>query len=371
MKLKKISILFLCLGAFCAGCSTNEKEEKIQEEFTNHSADMEENSETGQTNIQETIMEHLTVNAKIEIPKESLASYATEIKKFDAGKVAELLWSESSEKEIHIEEYDAGAAEVTFQDESVALGPGTMMYDKNSDITYVSGLVAFAEESNLLEEKELGFMTVEQAVKNVETFLEKLELGGELGEKRIFSLSKENLSSIQEMMKKDEDYKYFYESGKYQEHTWDSEDELYYLKYKFSVDGVPILGVDSPTVQMSGGMDRPLLAYPIECNVLFSNDGICEVKLMGMLGQMKKETEKQEIIQYDGIKNALIKKFGDVILSDDYHLSSVQMEYFPKIKEDSFEEVEVIPVWCCKFEINGEEVDYALRFHAFTGEEIS
>ena len=371
MKLKKISALLLCLGMVCTGCSANGKEEKVQKELTNHVIDSEKNIETGQSDIQETIMEHLTVNAKIEIPEAPLTSYTTEIKKFDAGKVAELLWPESRKEELIIEEYDAGATEVTFQDERVALGPGTMMYDKNSDITYISGLVAFAEESNLLEEKELGFMTVEQAAQNVETFLEKLELGGELGEKQVFALSKEKLSSIQEMMKKDENYKYFYESGKYQERTWDSDDEIYYLKYKFSMDGVPIFGVDSPTVQMSGGMDRPLLAQPIECDILVSNAGICEVKLMGMLNQMEKEEEKQELIQYDGIKEALIKKFGDVILSDDYNLSGVWLEYFPKMKEDSFEEVEVIPVWCCKFEINGEEVDYALRFHASTGEEIS
>ena len=45
---------------------------------------------------------------------------------------------------------------------------------------------------------------------------------------------------------------------------------------------------------------------------------------------------------------------------------------FPKRKEDSFDKVELIPVWCCKFDINGDiNVDYALRFNAITGEEIS
>ena len=62
MKLKKISALLLCLGMVCAGCSANGKEEKVQKELTNHVIDSEKNTETGQTDIQETIMEHLTEN---------------------------------------------------------------------------------------------------------------------------------------------------------------------------------------------------------------------------------------------------------------------------------------------------------------------
>ena len=53
-------------------------------------------------------------------------------------------------------------------------------------------------------------------------------------------------------------------------------------------------------------------------------------------------------------------------------ISNMWLEYFPKRKEDSFDKVELIPVWCCKFDINGDiNVDYALRFNAITGEEIS
>lgn len=50
---------------------------------------------------------------------------------------------------------------------------------------------------------------------------------------------------------------------------------------------------------------------------------------------------------------------------------NIWMEYFPLIKDSSFTKVELIPVWCCDFEINGEAVDYTIRFHAVTGEEIS
>ena len=364
----------ICLGTVSmVGCSKNvnsieEKSEMTMDDETN----IEENSITEQGDIQETITENLTVNTKIEIPGKSFATYNTEYKNFDNEKIVEFLWPESSEEEIQINEYDGGASEITFQDETVALGAGVMKYDKNDEIKYLSSLASYAEANALLEKKNLSFMKEEEAISNIEAFLSSLELGTSLGERETFALSKEDMLSIQNAMKSDEDYKSFYESGKFQEQIFDADDEMYYIKYSFSLDGVPVFGEGDPTVQMSGGVEQPLLADPMGATFLFSNLGICEIRLTGMVNQLNIEAENQEIIRFDGIKKALVKKFGDVILSDTYNLSNMWLEYFPKRKEDSFDKVELIPVWCCKFDINGDiNVDYALRFNAITGEEIS
>lgn len=364
----------ICLGTVSmVGCSKNVNSIEEKSEMTmDDEINIEENSITDQGDIQETITENLTVNTKIEIPGKSFATYNTEYKNFDNEKIVELLWPESSEEEIQINEYDGGASEITFQDETVALGAGVMKYDKNDEIKYLSSLASYAEENALLEKKNLSFMKEEEAISNIEAFLSSLELGTSLGERETFALSKEDMLSIQNAMKSDEDYKSFYESGKFQEQIFDADDEMYYIKYSFSLDGVPVFGEGDPTVQMSGGVEQPLLADPMGATYLFSNSGICEIRLTGMVNQLNIETENQEIIRFDGIKKALVKKFGDVILSDNYNLSNMWLEYFPKRKEDSFDKVELIPVWCCKFDINGDiNVDYALRFNAITGEEIS
>lgn len=364
----------ICLGTVSmVGCSKNVNSIEEKSEMTmDDEINIEENSITDQGDIQETITENLTVNTKIEIPGKSFATYNTEYKNFDNEKIVELLWPESSEEEIQINEYDGGASEITFQDETVALGAGVMKYDKNDEIKYLSSLASYAEENALLEKKNLSFMKEEEAISNIEAFLSSLELGTSLGERETFALSKEDMLSIQNAMKSDEDYKSFYESGKFQEQIFDADDEMYYIKYSFSLDGVPVFGEGDPTVQMSGGVEQPLLADPMGATFLFSNSGICEIRLTGMVNQLNIETENQEIIRFDGIKKALVKKFGDVILSDNYNLSNMWLEYFPKRKEDSFDKVELIPVWCCKFDINGDiNVDYALRFNVTTGEEIS
>ena len=44
------------------------------------------------------------------------------------------------------------------------------------------------------------------------------------------------------------------------------------------------------------------------------------------------------------------------------------------LREDSFTEMDLIPVWCVEFEVDGESVEdsrYSIRFNAITGEEIS
>lgn len=360
--------VLLCLGM--VGCSTNENKEKMSETI-DKKISIEETNETGQVDIKGTITEHVTVNTKMEIPEKTFATYSTELKTFDKEKLASLFWSKSSKEEIYVEEYEDKSLAMTFGDETVALGTGSMLYRKSDDIRYLSDIAFFGEEGNLLEEKDLAFMTAEQAVQNVEVFLSELDLGVDFGEEKVFALTKEDMSDIQDMMKADEHLGGFYESGKFQERIFNTEDEFYFIKYTFSFEGLPILGAEDPAIRMTGGMEKGQLAQNMEATILFSNSGICEINLQGILSELEKQSENKEVIQFDEIEKALVKKFGDVILSQEYNLSKIWLEYFPKIKEDSFEEVELIPVWCCEFDINGEEVDYALRFHAFTGEEIS
>ena len=69
-----------------------------------------------------------------------------------------------------------------------------------------------------------------------------------------------------------------------------------------------------------------------------------------------------------------MKKFGDVILTSEFRAKNIWMEYIPLLREDSFTEMELIPVWCVDFEVDGQSVEdsgYSIRFNAITGEEIS
>lgn len=383
------SVLLLCTAL--TGCSTNREQIVAETIAAGKAGNVEESEETGteengaadtgqsdtveQIDIKETIMEHVTADARMEISRKTYAAYGAEYKTFDREKVAALLWPGSSKEEIQTNEYDGGVTEITFGDESIGFEIGSMRYIKNNDITYLSAIASYGAEAGLLEEKDLAFMPEEQAMQEAESFFAELDLSVDLGEKKILALSKENMSDIQDRMKNEEHYKSFYESGRFQERTFDADDEMYYMKFAFSLDGLPVLGPTDPEVEMVGGVDSASIAFPMEATVLLSDAGICRMDMYGLPGKLTEESEKQEMIGFDEIREGIIKKFGDVILTEDYNLSEIWLEYFPLIKAGSSKkEIDLIPVWCCVFDIDTEtdfEVDYALRLNAFTGEEIS
>lgn len=362
------SIICLCMLGM-GGCS--EEGSKTEEKFPMAvDAGKEEGSRREQGDIQETVTENVTVNARMEIPEKTFAIYDTEYKAFDRQKLMDLLCPQSSKEEIKSRE-GADISEITLGEENLVVEAGFMSYYKNNKVKSLSDLASYGEEKNLLEKKDLAFMTREEAIHKAEVFLSSLELGGDLGEGKLFSLSKENMLSMQSSMKNDEDYKELYELGKFKEQAIDAEDEMYYIKYSFALEGLPILGEGDPEVQISGGEDRFLLAIPMKAELFISNSGICQVRIDGAVDRLQAEDKNQEIMGFEGIRKALVKKFGDVILSDSYNLVNMRLEYFPRLREDSFDKVEVIPVWRCDFVINGENNNYSLRFHAVTGEEIS
>ena len=98
------------------------------------------------------------------------------------------------------------------------------------------------------------------------------------------------------------------------------------------------------------------------------------ITMTGILEPYGGQRTEAAIIGEEGIKEALMKKYGDVILTSEYKAANIWMEYIPLLKEDSFTEVDLIPAWCVDFEIDGasvEESQYTIRMNAVTGEEIS
>lgn len=373
MKQKMCTVLVgLCI--FMTGCGNLKAEEG--KEITSSDTVVEHNtyleSESTEVTIDETIEEHLFVQTNFQSSSEDLPLYDTELKQFDSQKVASIIWPQASENKIQKEEMDDKSVTMNYEDGVLAVNSGVLLYRRNNDTSYYDTLLSYASKENRSEEKDLEFMTKEEAQNEVESILSQLEIGGELKTPTIVCASKNDLSSIQDTMRNDEDYSSLFVAKQIDEETFDNTKGFYYFKYDFCINSVPVYASNAPSVQMMGDMDRALLAYPMQAIVIISEKGIEEIQLMGALEQLDDQSKKFEIIQYEGIREALEKKYGDVILTDDYKVIRIWMEYFPLIKADSFSEVELIPVWCCDFEINGETgLDYTIRFNAITGEEIS
>lgn len=353
--------LIVALSVCMVGCA-NEQDTHVNSKINCKSESMEISADG---NVNEKIDENLYVEADFHLPKEELFSYSSELKQFDNDKVQSILWPAASAEKVKTDEFGSRC----YGNASFGLEKGCLVYRVNNDVNYIDTLCSYTKEKNIKFEKNLKFATIEKAKSEAEEFISKFGIGCELGEPYIVALNGKDLNKIQEKIMKDDDYKDILKAKKLGNNQFNSKTEIYYLEYSFVINDIPVFGHDDPMMQLSG--DNPLLAQSMRAKIIISKSGIEELFLEGVLDNLVKSSDKAEIIGYEGIKEALEKKFGDVILTDKYKLTNIWMEYFPLIESDSFSKVEVIPVWCCDFEINGKAIDYTLRFHALTGEEIS
>lgn len=377
-------MIFLC--ACIAGCAKEEPHNgdndtgssPVSTEFDSEvDADQELNNDDNDTgssaagseavpimNVSEELDDNLYVETEFQLPATKLYTYSTELKTFDFDKVQSVFWPNAGAEEITIDEF----GKRHYKEESLGGEKAFLNYKKSSKVSYIDTLCSYAREKNLFPEKELGFKTMEEAMSEAEAFISQFDIGCELGKPYIVAVNDEDLNKIQEEIMKDEDSATL--SAKNLGATsFDSDTEIYYFEYSFMLHDIPVFGYDDPTVQQSG--DNPLLAQNMRAIIMISGSGVEELVLQGAVDKTGDNPDEAEIIGYEGIKAALEKKFGDVILTEKYEVVNIWMEYFPLIKDSSFTQVELIPVWCCDFEINGEAVNYTIRFHAITGEEIS
>lgn len=317
------------------------------------------------TKINEKLDDNLAVEAEFQMPEEELFIWSSKLKQFDYDKIQSIFWPNAPSKEITTDEFGMRH----YKKASLGVDKGSLIYTADDEINYIDTLCYYAKEKKIIPEKDLQFETRGEAVKEAETLLSKLNIGCELGEPYIIALNSEDLNIVQKKIMNDVDYKDMLSAKNLGNSYFENDIELYYLEYSFVIDRMPVFGRDDPTVQYTG--DSPLLAQNMSAVVTLSKSGIQRVDLQGVLDVLPQNPDKADVIDYEGIKKALDKKFGDVILPDKYKVIKIWMEYFPLIESGSFEQISVIPVWCLDFEINGEIENYTLRFNAYTGEEIA
>lgn len=365
MKTKKL--YFLLVGILCislVGCSTgSQKDYKVDKENKNMSES--EPEESGFIDVK--LDENLYISAEPDMLEINLYEYETELKTFNYDTVQEVLWPDADKSEISTDEFGSRyCKEASFGGEQ-----GSLIYRRNDAANYLDTLCNYAYDNNLMEDKELTFMSKEEAIDKLQKMIAQLDIGGDLGTPDIVAMNAKDLKKLQNIIMNDEDYSYILSEKNLGDNDFKSDTELYYLNYSIEVNGVSVYGRDEPVLQQTTDM---IIAQQMGMTAIVSNNGIEMLAIYGALEPLDKRNENVKIMGEEGIKAAIDKKFGDVILTDEYKATNIWMEYFPLLEEGSFTKVNLIPVWCVDFEVNGEmEKDniYTLRFHAVTGDEIS
>ena len=213
-------------------------------------------------------------------------------------------------------------------------------------------------------------MSKADAVARVQSFIEMLGVGGEQKALNVAAMDQADFENVKKAIMEEDGYQGVLSAKGYESDTFDEGMEVYRIIFRMDVNGIPVYR-NEPGLR---GTSERFLAYPATITALLSNNGIEMITMMGMFEPYDGHQKEAAIIGEDGIKEAIIKKFGDVILTSEFRAKNIWMEYFPLLKEDSFTEINLIPVWCVDFEIDGESVEdsrYTIRFNAITGEEIS
>lgn len=248
---------------------------------------------------------------------------------------------------------------------------GSMSYSKDDDTSYLQLLCGYADEKKLAETKELQFESITEARAQVKELTDKMGIPGELGKENITAFNSSDLNNIQSNMEQDSDYKDLLSAKKQQSRTFETDTEIYCFTYGIKIDGLQVYANDDPILQQTRDV---LIARPVNIEVMISNRGIESVFVSGIMEEPDVCNANVDIIGEKEITEALNKRFGDVILTDEYKVTNIWMEYFPLLQNDSFTDIKLIPVWCLDFEVNGNGAEaggYTIRINAITGDEIA
>ena len=367
------SMSMLVLLILLGGCANTSQGEVPNIDYGSTEADTQMVEAQDETNINagdeqdttafvdEKLDENLFISAELKMPENNLYEYATQLKRFDYDSVQEAILTISTEQNAE--------GNLAVDDGSDKFTGGSLTYQRNDMANHLDTYCSYAGEMGLTDDRDLSFMSQEDAVARLQSFMGMLDVGGELEALDVVAMNQSDFENVKKAIMEDSDYQFLSAKG-YGSDTFKEDMEIYRIIFRMNVNGIPVYR-NEPNLRQSS---ERFLAYPATVTALLSNNGIEMITMMGMFEPYEEHQKEAIIIGEDGIKEAIMKKFGDVILTSEFRAKNIWMEYFPLLREDSFTEMELIPVWCVDFEVDGQSVEdsgYSIRFNAITGEEIS
>ena len=370
-KMKKTvtaSMSMLVLLTLSGGCANTSKREVPGTDYDRTQADTQIVKAQDETNmnakdeqdttvfIDEKLDENLYISAELKMPENNLYEYVTQLKSFDYDIVRQAIGQDTE-------------GILVVDDGSDTFTGGSLAYQRNDMANHLDTYCSYAGEMGLADDRDLSFMSRKDAVARLRSLIGRLGVGGEPEALDVVAMDQSDFENVKKTIMEDRDYQFLSAKG-YGSDTFKKDMEVYRIIFRMNVNGIPVYRNEPDLRQTS----ERFLAYPATVTALLSDHGIEMITMMGMFEPCEEHQKEAVIIGEDGIKEAIMKKSGDVILKSGFRAKNIRMEYFPLLREDSFTEMELIPVWCVDFEVDGQSVEdsgYSIRFNAVTGEEIS
>ena len=117
--------------------------------------------------IDEKLDENLFISAELKMPENNLYEYVTQLKSFDYDIVQEAIGQNTE-------------GTLVADDGSDKFTGGTLIYQRNDMANHLDIYCSYAGEMGLTDDRDLSFMSQEDAVARVQSFIGMFGVGGEL-----------------------------------------------------------------------------------------------------------------------------------------------------------------------------------------------
>ena len=414
MKRNILILLYAALIIFMSGCRQKDDSIEKPEVETGKSTVIEDNSDTGKENIEETeipelnlikngdritrkITQDILLDAEIELPDEGMNSvgfYQIITDGFDGGKIlpdmigrmpdTTTVYEEQKDDKAFVQPWQPnGGNFITYlysgkmrtnsieMDGTILTSLGLSYYTDHWDFISASFPISQYENgiSFYLPQKEhnFSFASQEEAVEICQKYLEETIGLGSIRLLKTYSFSYEELQEYEEKRKQDPAYYGGAEAKPEEEieYEWSENDNCYWIFFEQLFEGIPVL---------SNQVTRQDLVYIPSCmiQVGYTENGIEYIRIDNHYETLKRENV--ELLSLEEIFNSLQRKFEMSIVTENI-ISEMKLIYYPmptNQNADGLYECDMIPVWQfgMKETIGGDEYTNYTYIDARNGIEI-
>jgi|GEM_PF-6225417 len=385
--MKKIICMFFMAAVLAALCACGKMQETPSNSGNQQAAQTprgDSGSQSISKHMTETLCDGFEIDADIPVPVSSaLSTYQAKPFHISSDDAVSLLVKES-EREIETNQKDSDDPNGF----KLKLKNGIEIYHQSGRLLYWSetadkddeifDLLFRYKEKHIEEETHiLSFMSPQEAIKQGEDLIDKLDIIGESVVQTIVGLSSEDIMAWQSALLKDDNYKSWTDIGK----TWifedlTDEDDAYLISFSFIYSDVHVFNQDiEPGVTSASDNFSPM---SMKVDMLITAKGLRYFSLQNALNADGNTSESQNLISSEQALQKLIGKYENTITFGTQCIIEVWLEYIPISDPNSHSidaPVTLKPYWCFGMidtELGREYgIVNAERINAITGDDFT
>lgn len=350
MKLKRLSVLLLCLGMVCTGC-TSQNHKVINETLSAVEIPEQYCHEEGNIKFD------TAVSAPGKVKSSGMKKISASLQNIDCEKAVQCLM-----KDTEIQNSGENGSEKWYEGRNqsvLSVSPEALSYSTKFNV-YVSNTFRLQKgysdynADQYSTEDNLKFETREDAFKNIKATLESMGIRVE-DTYTCYALDYETMMREESAMDMDGN-----EASQFYKENWTQEDDSYYFLIRQEYEGIPEYHVFYDTMSELAEDNAPV-------QVLYNKNGIQFLQIEKVFNYSEtKDTYKLK--DFSEIARVIEKKYGMLLGNSTYEVTSASLFYMEsKVSEVEYE---VQPVWIFFTKENSTGKILQDIVNAQTGEEV-